>query len=238
MPLAPIIERTSGDLHAPAAGHEHARTMDTVYRRQRYIYDLTRRYYLFGRNEMIAALDARPGMHVLEIGCGTARNIIQTARRYAGTRVYGFDISAEMLKTAGAAVARAGLHDRIRLAEADATTFDGHALFGVEAFDRIFVSYSLSMIPGWQSVIARAVSQLGEGGSLHIVDFGDMSGLPVFARRGLLRWLGHFHVTPRRDLIFNARAIASREGLEAVSQHGRFGYAVHVTLRQPATRIA
>ena len=34
----------------------HAALMDRVYRRQRYIYDLTRKYYLFGRDRMIREL--------------------------------------------------------------------------------------------------------------------------------------------------------------------------------------
>lgn len=228
-----MVERATADNHAPASGVDQAKTMDSVYRRQRYIYDLTRRYYLFGRNDMIAALDAKPGMRILEIGCGTARNLIQTARRYPETHVDGFDISSEMLKTAAAAVARSGLDNRIRLAEGDATTFDCRDLFGVEAFDRIFVSYSLSMIPDWQRVISRAAHQLAAGGTLHIVDFGDMNGLPAIARRGLTTWLAHFHVTPRCDLIADARAIASVGGLAIASHHGRFGYAVHVTLRRP-----
>ena len=35
--------------------------MDRMYRHQRYIYDLTRRYYLFGRDQLIAELKPPPG---------------------------------------------------------------------------------------------------------------------------------------------------------------------------------
>ena len=44
-----------------AADIDHAGLMDKVYRQQRHIYDLTRRYYLLGRDTMIAGLDAAPG---------------------------------------------------------------------------------------------------------------------------------------------------------------------------------
>ena len=58
----------------------HARTMDDVYRYQRYIYDLTRKYYLFGRDTLLRSLDIPDGARVLEIGCGTGRNLVVAAR--------------------------------------------------------------------------------------------------------------------------------------------------------------
>ena len=64
----------------------HAALMDRVYRRQRYIYDLTRRYYLFGRDKLIRELALKPGEAVVEVGCGTARNLIRIARTLSGGR--------------------------------------------------------------------------------------------------------------------------------------------------------
>ena len=60
----------------PAAGH----LMDRIYWRQRHIYDLTRKYYLLGRDDLIDAVAARANGPVLEIGCGTGRNLIRLAR--------------------------------------------------------------------------------------------------------------------------------------------------------------
>ena len=45
-------------------------------------------------------------------------------------------------------------------------------------FDRIVISYALSMIPPWEAVTAQAIARLSPGGSLHLVDFGDQAGLP------------------------------------------------------------
>lgn len=187
----------------------HAELMDGVYRWQRHIYDLTRKYYLLGRDRLIAELDAPAGGTVLELGCGTGRNIILAARRYPEARFFGLDISAEMLETAQAAIARAGLSGRVTLARADATAFDAGALFGQPAFDRVFVSYSLSMIPGWEKTVAEGLAVLAPGGSLHVVDFGQQEGLPRWFRALLRGWLRKFHVEPRASL---------RDVLESESQ--------------------
>ena len=86
----------------------HGALMDGVYRHQRFIYDITRKYYLLGRDRMIEGLDVPPGGSVLEVACGTGRNLIAVARRFPEARLYGFDISTEMLATARASVAKKG----------------------------------------------------------------------------------------------------------------------------------
>ncbi|MEI9407782.1 class I SAM-dependent methyltransferase [Mesorhizobium salmacidum] len=190
----------------------HADLMDGVYRWQRHIYDLTRKYYLLGRDRLIAGLDVPPGGTVLELGCGTGRNIILAARAYPDARFFGLDISAEMLETAGKAIDREGLSDRVTLARGDATDFDAEALYGVEQFDRIFVSYSLSMIPGWEKTVSAALAALAPTGSLHIVDFGQQEGLPGWFRTLLRGWLKKFHVTPRESLRDVLESEAERTG--------------------------
>ncbi|TIX20617.1 MAG: class I SAM-dependent methyltransferase, partial [Mesorhizobium sp.] len=160
----------------------HAELMDGVYRWQRHIYDLTRKYYLLGRDRLIDGLDVPQGGTVLELGCGTGRNIALAARRFPDARFFGLDISAEMLETANAAIAREGLSGKVKLAPGDATDFDAKALFDVEQFDRVFVSYSLSMIPGWEKTVSAALAALAPGGSLHVVDFGQQEGLPRWFR--------------------------------------------------------
>jgi len=178
----------------------HAELMDGVYRWQRHIYDLTRKYYLLGRDRLIDGLDVPQNGTVLELGCGTGRNIALAARRYPDARFFGLDISAEMLETASAAIAREGLSDKVNLARGDATDFDAKALFGTAQFDRVFVSYSLSMIPGWEKTVAAALAALAPGGSLHVVDFGQQEGLPRWFRALLRGWLRKFHVMPRDSL--------------------------------------
>jgi S-adenosylmethionine-diacylgycerolhomoserine-N-methlytransferase len=193
--------------------------MDEVYRGQRHIYDLTRKYYLFGRDTLIAGLAAQPGVRVLEVACGTGRNLAKIGTAWPGVRLFGLDISAEMLKSA-----RAALGGEARLGEGDACSFDAQALLGEPAFERIVLSYSLSMIPDWESALDHAASLLTPGGSLHIVDFGDLKGLPN-PLSGLLRaWLARFHVTPRVAMAAAAARIAAANGLTLASTRGPLGY--------------
>lgn len=186
--------------------------MDAIYRYQRYFYDATRKYYLLGRDTMLDGLQPPPGGSILEVGCGTGRNLVLAARRYPSARLYGFDISAMMLETAATNIRRAGLQDRVRLAQGDASNFSSQALFSEAAFDRVFVSYALSMIPPWQDAARQALAAVAPGGSLHIVDFGMQQGLPRWFERGLHRWLAKFSVTPRADLEAVLRQVAAAGG--------------------------
>lgn len=212
-----------------------AELMNRTYRHQRYIYDFTRKYYLLGRDRLIADLNPRDGAGVLEIGCGTGRNLIVAARRYPGARFYGVDISTEMLTSAIDKISRAGLSTRVRVAHADATRLDPATLFGVAQFERIFVSYSVSMIPEWRAVIDSALARLAPGGTLHIVDFGGQEGLPHGFRTMLRWWLKQFHVTPRDDLETVLRARAATTGAALTFERPYRGYAQYAVVQRAAT---
>lgn len=201
-------------VHPTGFSEQHASRMDGIYRKQRHLYDTTRRYFLLGRKELIAGLAPPPGGTVLEIGCGTAWNLIETARLYDDARLYGLDISAAMLETARHKIAAADLAERVQLAQADATGFKPAELFGCASFDRIFISYALSMIPNWRDAVDRSARMLAPGGELHIVDFGRGGGLPRTFRLALRTWLAWFDVAPRRDLEPALVRIAARLDLE------------------------
>lgn len=188
MAAAEMAEETSG----------HAGRMDRMYRYQRHIYDLTRKYYLFGRDSLVRDLDVPAGGSVLEIGCGTGRNLALIRRHYPSARLFGLDISAEMLVSAKAKLSRDGENKAV-LRVADATDFSA-AEFGETGFDRIVISYALSMIPEWEKAINAAIAALAPSGSLHIVDFGQQERLPGFFANLLQAWLKRFHVTPRERL--------------------------------------
>jgi len=210
----------------------HAGRMDAVYAVQRHIYDLTRKYYLLGRDRLIDHLVPPAGGAVLEVGCGTARNLIAAARRWPDAQFYGIDISEAMLTTARAKVARAGLSDRITLAQGDATAFDPVELFGRATFDRVFLSYTVSMIPDWTGAIDQAARVLAPEGAVQLVDFGQQEKLPRWWRATLFAWLRRFHVTPRRELPVAMKHVATTQCLILEFEPLLRGYAWAGTLRR------
>jgi len=206
----------------------HAAAMDRIYRWQRAFYDVTRKHYLLGRDRLIADLDPPPGANVLEIGCGTGRNLIVAARRYPHARFYGIDISRAMLATANASVRRAGLQSRIVLAQGDASSFDAAALFGVAKFERVFCSYTFSMIPPWQAALVQAARVVAPNGTLSVVDFGRMEKLPRWFKAAMKAWLAKFSVTPRASL---GDAMANLGGFSLETHDLYRGYAHYAIAR-------
>ncbi len=204
-------------LATPGAGH--AQLMDEVYRHQRYFYDFTRKYYLFGRDRLIGRLALAPRERVIEIGCGTARNLICMARHYPEAYFFGIDASEQMLDTARRQIAGAGLGSRVKVAQGYAEGLDP-AQFGVPDFERVVFSYSLSMIPDWQGALATALGSLAPQGRLHVVDFADFAGLGSCGQAIMRAWLRRFHVEPRTailthlEMVFDSKEAALDGSLE------------------------
>jgi S-adenosylmethionine-diacylgycerolhomoserine-N-methlytransferase len=215
-----------------AAAELAAHRMDAMYRHQRHIYDLTRKFYLFGRDRLLKALPAPPGAAVLEMGCGTGRNLVKLASLAPQARLYGVDVSNVMLATAARSLDRAGLSDRVKLAQAGGQGFDPVAGFGIKQFDTIYFSYVLSMIPGWRVVAERALDQLAPGGTLAVVDFGDQLAAPAWRRRILLGWLSLFDVHPNAEIEQGLREIAAGMGGLTRDEDVFNGYAYILAMRK------
>ncbi|WP_205910660.1 class I SAM-dependent methyltransferase [Rhizobium sp. P44RR-XXIV] len=196
--------------------------MDGMYRYQRHIYDLTRKYYLFGRDRTIAHLNVPDSGSLLEVGCGTGRNMLLAYRRFPSAKLYGLDISQEMLISARSNFR--GLKQMPDFRVADATAFSP-ADFDAAGFDRVMVSYALSMIPDWKSAIDASLDAVAPGGELHIVDFGQQEGLPDWFQTLLKGWLRKFHVTPRADLLTVLEEKAKARGMSLKTEKIGRGYA-------------
>lgn len=187
--------------------------MDNMYRHTRHIYDFTRKYYLFGRDRLIAELPVSRDDVICEVGCGTARNLILLAKRHPAARFYGVDASTEMLKTADLNVRSAGLDGHVVVATALAQDFDGGMQFGLtKPFDRLIFSYALSIMDDWRAAVDHSLTQLKPGGTIHVVDFGDQEGMPPWFKKMLGSWLAQFHVRFRPEV---------RQHFEALEKAGQ-----------------
>ena len=176
--------------------------MDRMYRWTRHVYNLSRKFYLLGRDRLIQTLNPKNGQHVCEVGCGTARNLIKMATRYKDVHFYGLDASDEMLKTAQCALQKAGLSDHIQIHQGLAESFDPQEMFNLSAsLDKIVFSYSLSMIPPWKDALNHALTLLPVGGELAIVDFGDMKEQPQWFQKLIYWWLDLFHVYHKPEIL-------------------------------------
>ena len=176
--------------------------LNRLYRFQRHFYDLTRRFFLFGRDELLRQMSVLPGESVLEVGCGTGRNLLKLSQIEPQAKLYGLDASDEMLKTAAAKFDRRDLQKHIVLRQGLAEEFDYRNTFGQdEPFDKIFISYSLSLFPQWRESLENAFRNLKPGGGLYIVDFWDGAELPAWFNRLLKWWLGLFKVRYRPEFL-------------------------------------
>lgn len=226
---------------------DHSAFLDDVYRRQRHVYDPLRRTFLFGRDRLIERLASEPAAtrsaggaqinahggggaqmkNLLEVGCGTARNLIKLHRRLPGARLYGLDASAEMLKTARAKLERRGLTRHIELRRGLAEELDHGQTFGLDQpFDAVFFAYSLTMMPAWRQAIDAALANLRPGGGLYAVDFWDQASWPAWLRSTLQARLARYRVRYHPEMLAYLRRLESREPgvlhLESVFHHYAF----------------
>lgn len=164
---------------------DHAARLEAFYAPQADHYDAFRERLLHGREQLARALDLRPGMHVVELGAGTGRNLdfLGAAVPELGS-VELVDLCPALLRKAEARAAR---FPNVRVVHADATTHRP-----ARAPDVVFFSYSLSMIPAWERALANAVAMLAPGGRLGIVDFwADPARHGALGARFWRSWFGH-----------------------------------------------
>ena len=76
-------------------------TLARYYHLHARLYDATRWSFLFGRSDLQARIAAlRSPQRILEIGCGTGRNLARLAHCFPAAQLIGLDLSADMLARA------------------------------------------------------------------------------------------------------------------------------------------
>jgi len=199
-----------------------AQRMDRMYRYTRHVYDASRKFYLLGRDAMLRQMAISDGDHVLEVGCGTARNLIKLNRLAPGAHLFGLDASNVMLDTARRSLRRHGCDGRVQLKQCLAEELDASRTFGLtQPFDAIYFSYSLSMIPTWRQAIDAALANLSPSGTIYVVDFWDQAELPRWFARTLSGWLAKFGVHHRPELVDHLTSLRDHGATVAIKPIAR-----------------
>jgi ubiquinone/menaquinone biosynthesis C-methylase UbiE len=117
------------------------------------------------RERAVDSLGVAAGMRVLEVGCGTGRNLPPLSRAVGGPgRVYGVDVTPEMLEIARRRCASERLSNVV-LVGADAGSLELS-----EPVDRVLFSLSYSVLPDRLRVLRHVWGLLRPGGSVVILD--------------------------------------------------------------------
>ena len=124
------------------------------------------------RGRAIRKLDLRQGDTVLEVGCGTGRNLpyLQDAVGSNG-HIFGVDVSERMLARSQALCERTGWKN-VTLVRTDA--LDYHA---PRMLDAVLFGLSYAVMQNGKRILNHAWSQLRAGGCAVIVDGKTMPGI-------------------------------------------------------------
>lgn len=185
---------------------EHRSFLNRYYGWSRRIYDVTRKYYLLGRDTALDRLLASPWDSLVEVGPGTGRNLRKLHAARPDAALGGVDASDAMLGHASARCPWA------RFEHGFAETVDYGSVLSRQP-DRILFSYCLSMVTDPVAALERAREGLAADGEVWVVDFFDLEGLPGPAARGLRRWLNTFHVQPLQPGLLEGSGASVEPGL-------------------------
>lgn len=117
-------------------------------------------------DDLLAWLNVRPGLKVVDLGCGTGELTSRLASLLPGSEVVGIDSSASML-------AQASDHERpgLQFRQARLEELDGE-------YDLIFSHAALHWVPDQRALISRLWGRLRPGGQLLVqvpANFGHAS---------------------------------------------------------------
>lgn len=181
------------------------------------------------RERGLAKLDVREGEVVLEIGFGPGHDLVSMAKSTgAEGKVYGIDLSSEMVAITKDRVSAAGLADRVLPEQGDALRLP----YADEFFDAIFMSFTLELFdtPEIPRVLGECRRVLRAGGRMGLVSLSKAQGVNLMVK--LYEW-GHEQF-PR---FLDCRPISLRRAMEAAKfeiqeyeQDSLFGLPVEIAV--------
>lgn len=161
----------------------HHTNIQRYYKVHSKVYDVTRWSFLFGRQRILSDLpDLKPRPRILEVGCGTGKNIPFLEYLYPDATIVGMDISGDMLEKAKKKTGDSEQVNLIQRRYGDRETAQ-------KPFDLILLSYSLTMIgDSTDNILQQIHEDLSTDGYVGVVDFHST---PF---RWFRRWMSKNHV--------------------------------------------
>jgi ubiquinone/menaquinone biosynthesis C-methylase UbiE len=158
------------------------------------------------RKAGLEMLDAQPGRKVLEIGFGTGHSLVELAKSVGPSgKVYGVDLSENMVEISQKLAEKQGLNERIELFCGDAL----HLPYESESLDGIFMSFTLELFdtPEIPLILAECQRVLKPGGRIVVVGMSRV--MPEGFVMEMFEWT-HRHFPNYLD----CRPILVRQALE------------------------
>lgn len=147
------------------------------------------------RKKAVSRLELKPGDQVLEVGCGTGRNLTPLVQAVgAKGQVFGVDLSEGMLDEARKLCAKAGWRN-VELIRSDAASYRMPV-----AIDGVIFSLSYAVIPHHREALHHAWEQLRPGGYLVIMDAKLPSNLAGKLLHPFVVWASKLTVLGNPDI--------------------------------------
>ena len=147
------------------------------------------------------AVDLARGGRVVDVHCGGGRWLIAMARRFPELQLVGVEFEADSVARAKAAIAEAGLADRIEVRQGKATDPGKTG-----EYDLAYFQYALHQLDDAPRVLSAAWAALRPGGRILVLDWPLPSGPDEFRTRH-----GEIIAGVQLDELYQGTALATRE---------------------------
>jgi S-adenosylmethionine:diacylglycerol 3-amino-3-carboxypropyl transferase/ubiquinone/menaquinone biosynthesis C-methylase UbiE len=154
--------------------YSHEDKLNQFYKSQAALYDAYRQNMLHGKKKLISSIPFNNDDSLLILAGGTGDILDHMPYVNKFKKIVLVDLCGELLKIASE---KRGSIKNLNIVHHDATTF-----MSEEKFDKIIITYSLTMIPSWMKAIDIIKKNLKDGGYLGVSDFTIPSDNNIFEK--------------------------------------------------------